>query len=107
MEKLYNKLVRDNIPEIIKANGQIPIVRVLDNDKYLSALNIKLQEEVSEYMTDNCLNELCDIIEVVYSIAIAKGFSENEVHKARLNKKIKNGAFEKRLFLEKVILEDK
>ena len=29
----YNKLVRDNIPNIIKNNGEIPITRLLNDDK--------------------------------------------------------------------------
>ena len=45
MEKVYNKLVRDNIPNIIKSNGEIPIIRILDNDEYKKELENKLYEE--------------------------------------------------------------
>lgn len=34
MEKIYNKLVRDNIPDIIKNNGEIPITKTLDEADY-------------------------------------------------------------------------
>ena len=102
-ETIYNKLVRDNIPEIIKGHGQTPVVRVLDDVEYLSALNEKLQEEVVEYMTDNTLEELCDILEVVYAIAKFKGYSESDIDTARGDKSARNGRFEKRIFLEKVV----
>ena len=76
-EIIYNKLIRDNISDIIKADGRVPVVTVLSDDKYINALNTKLQEEVNEYLADNSLDEICDILEVVYAIANAKGFSIN------------------------------
>ena len=102
MEKIYNKLVRDHIPEKIRSTGQNPVVKVLDDSKYLDALNKKLQEEVSEYLKDNCLEELCDILEVVYAIAKIKGYTHGDIETRRNNKNIENGAFENKLFLEKV-----
>ena len=106
MEIYYNKLIRDNIPEIIRANGQIPVVRTLDDDEYLEALTCKLQEEVAEYLNDNSIDELCDILEVVYAIAKAKGYPDSEISACRNSKNAKNGAFEKKLFLESVTSED-
>lgn len=46
----YKKLVRDYIPDIIKDNGEVPIVRILDDEEYLKELNKKLLEEVNEYL---------------------------------------------------------
>ena len=45
MIKNYNKLVRDNIPDIIKNNGGEPIIRILDDSEYKSELEKKLYEE--------------------------------------------------------------
>lgn len=45
MERIYNKLVRDNIPEIIKSNGELPITRKLTKQEYKIALENKLEEE--------------------------------------------------------------
>jgi len=103
MDTIYNKLIRDNIPEIIRGHGKIPVVRVLDDSDYIAALNEKLHEEVAEYMADNNIEELCDILEVVYAIAKAKGHSASEIDAMRMIKNKKNGAFEKKLFLEKVV----
>ena len=64
----FNKLVRDKIPEIIKGNGEVAVCRTLENDEYIKELNTKLKEEVFEYLEDNNVEELADIVEVVYGI---------------------------------------
>lgn len=99
---IYKKLVRDNIPEIIRTKGHTPVVRVLDDNEYRDALNHKLHEEVVEYLEGNCLEELCDILEIVYSIASARGYSERDIEDARQKKNTENGTFANRIFLEKV-----
>ena len=101
METIYNKLVRDNIPEIIRNSGGIPFVRVLGDDEFLAALNAKLSEEVAEYLESGAVSELCDILEVVYAIAETKGSLDLEL--GRREKSVANGGFEKKLFLEKVV----
>lgn len=105
MEKIYNKLIRDNIPEIIVSKGQTPVVRVLDDNEYHNILCKKLQEEVTEYLEDNCIDELSDILEVLFTIAKVKGYSDDEIALCREKKNKKNGLFQKKLFLEKVITE--
>jgi len=101
METIYKKLIRDNIPEIITAQGKIPIIRTLSDGEYLKALNHKLCEEVSEFLEDSCLEELCDILEVAFAIARAKGYTGKDIEDCRHMKNLKNGAFEKKLYLEK------
>ena len=44
--KIYNKLVRDKIINIIESEGRIAKYRILDNNEYKQELNKKLQEEV-------------------------------------------------------------
>ena len=68
MEKIYNKLVRDNIPEIIKNNGEKPIITILDDIRYKEELEKKLYEEyleVIESSGDSRIEELADMLEII------------------------------------------
>lgn len=96
----YKKLVRDNIPEIIKHNGQTPITRILSNEEYLKELNIKIQEELNEYLESGDVEELADLEEVLRAILDAKGVSIVEFETLRLKKAFKRGAFKKKIYLE-------
>ena len=99
MKRQINKLVRDNIPSICEKNNQIPETKILDNENYAAALRRKLEEEVEEYLTDNNIEELADIIEVVEALAENQGSSLNEVMEIKKQKQNKNGAFKKRIYL--------
>lgn len=97
---VFNKLVRDKIPEIAIANGQTPVTRQLDDEEYQSELHKKLQEEVTEYLEDVNAEELADILEVVYALGVRLGVSPEELEQLRVQKAEKRGGFEKRIFLE-------
>ncbi|MBP3596209.1 MAG: nucleoside triphosphate pyrophosphohydrolase [Clostridia bacterium] len=101
--KVYNKLVRDKIPEIISADSRKAVTRILDDKEYLNELNKKLEEEVSEYFEDNNVEELADIVEVIYGILNAKNIGLEEFENIRQSKVDKRGAFQEKIFLEKVI----
>ena len=103
--KIHNKLVRDKIPEIIEKENRRPITKILSKEEYISELNKKLQEEVKEYLEDNNVEELADIVEVIYGILDSKNVSIEDFESIRKNKIEKRGAFKERIFLEKV-LED-
>ena len=77
--RIYNKLVRDNIPEIIKNQGETPYVSVLDDKQYNTELRKKLKEEVREYLVSEEIEELADIIEVIEALAKYKGSSLEKV----------------------------
>jgi len=98
----YKKLVRDNIPDIIKNNGDIPVVRILDNEEYLKELNKKILEEVNEYLESGSIEELADIEEVIIGILDSKGKSRNDLEEIRQDKVKKRGAFKSRIYLEGV-----
>ncbi len=102
-EKNYNKLVRDKIPEIIKSDNCEPVIRILKEEEYIKELNIKLQEEMKEYLEDCNVEELADLVEVIYGILDYKKISLEEFEKMRIKKVEKRGAFKDRIFLEKTI----
>ena len=99
---LHNKLVRDRIPEIIRASGKSCVTRVLDDVEYIAALDLKLQEELNEYLADGDLEELADLLEVMMAAAKARGHDFSEVEAIRREKTAKRGGFDQRLFLESV-----
>ena len=98
--KIYNKLVRDKIPEIIKSEGREVKAKILYDEEYKKELNKKLQEEVREYLEDNNVEELADIVEVVYGILNSMDITIEEFEKIRKEKVKKRGAFNKKIFLE-------
>ena len=94
MKKLqYNKLVRDKIPEIIDASCKTCRTEVLSDDEYLKMLDAKLDEE------------LADLIEVIYAVAKARGYTLEELEQVRAEKAAKRGGFEKRILLKEVVEE--
>lgn len=99
--KKYNKLVRDNIADIIKAGGGVAHTKVLSDDhEYLKALTDKLIEEALEVQQTPVIEELADVLEVVQCITGQLNLSMEEVEIARQQKAKKNGSFKKRVFLE-------
>lgn len=107
MEKVYNKLVRDNIPNIIKANGEEPITRILNDEEYWEYLLKKDSEELEEVRTAVTLEErkkeLADKLELIIAMSRFSGFTLEDIIETADKKRQKNGGFEKRLLLEKVI----
>ena len=102
MGRIFEKLVRDRIPEIIEAQGETPLVEVLDDDAYIRCLDEKMQEELAEYLEDGSMAELADLLEVIHAAIVARGYSWDEVERMRVAKAQRNGAFEKKLFLRGV-----
>jgi len=100
--KSYKKLVRDRIPEIIRAAGKEPVTRVLDEKEYLKELTKKLKEEVAEFEAEPSVEELADIKEVIIAIREALGIHAGELEDVRRAKANKNGRFKKRIYLEEV-----
>ena len=104
--RVYNKLVRDNIPSIIKGNGEIPITRILSEEEYKKELEKKLYEEYNEVLEasgENRVEELADMIEVIRYLAKLEGDELEDVIRIADEKSSKRGAFNDRIFLEKVM----
>lgn len=103
-EKHYNKLVRDNIPAIIKGQGKKPVTEKIKNEKeFEEYLGKKLIEESKEYNETKQLEELLDVMEVLYSILHHKEIDLSDFEKKRLLKKKERGGFSERILLLKVV----
>lgn len=100
---IYNKLIRDNILEIIKKNWQKAIFHIADEKEYKEKLVLKLQEEVDEFKADFSNEELADILEVINAICDFKWIDFEELEKIKKEKQAKNWWFEKRIILEEVV----
>lgn len=96
---VYNKLVRDKIPEIIKNNGGECKTRILDDAEYIEMIDKKLDEELSEYHKDQNIEELADLLEVIYAACEARGYTVAELHKIREQKADKRGGFKDKILL--------
>lgn len=101
-EIIYNKLVRDNIPEIILNNDQKSSYHIATDEEYKNKLLEKLQEEVSEFITNKNEEELADIFEVIEYIITTFNFNKERILEKKEKKAEKNGKFDKKIILEKV-----
>lgn len=100
--KVYNKLVRDLIPQVIEKSGRKFDIHIAKDEEYAKLLEEKLQEEVNEYLEDKNLEELADVLEVLVGLAGSLGYAEEELFEKRLQKKEERGGFEERVVLERV-----
>ncbi|MBD3273323.1 phosphoribosyl-ATP pyrophosphohydrolase [Candidatus Dependentiae bacterium] len=105
-EKIFNKLIRDNIPQILKNRKVRFTAHILSGNDFLKELNNKLDEEINEYLQaknkTEALEELADILEVIKTILRELNISYDELEEIRLKKLNINGGFSKKIFLEKI-----
>lgn len=102
MVKKYSKLVRDRIPEIIEASGKTCVIEILSDEEYLRMVDAKLDEELAEYHKDQNLEELADLMEVIYAATIARGYTLEQLEQVRAEKAAKRGGFAERILLKEV-----
>jgi len=99
----YNKLVWDNVPEIIKGKGKDCEVRTLTDEEFDVELLKKVEEEASALpettSRQELIDELADVITVIEYIKERKSISELELADALERHVHRRGRFEKRLFL--------
>ena len=75
----YDKLVRDNIPKIIKNNGDKCEIEIVNNNLALNYLYKKLNEEVCELLLEKNIDEIIDVMEVLFAIGNKYGYSEKDI----------------------------
>lgn len=103
---VYNKLVRDLIPEIIEKDGKNCSTRILNDEDYAKELKKKMYEELEEYMeaenNEEALEELADVLELMHALAKVHGSDISTVEKIREQKQMKRGGFDDKVFLIEV-----
>ena len=95
---VMGKLVRDKIPEIIKNDGKTPIIEILSNEDYLKELDKELNEEVAEYQADKSVEEMADVLEVLFAIYEGRGHTVEELLHVRESKREKRGGFKDKIY---------
>lgn len=104
--QVYNKLVRDLIPNIIRESGSECDVRTLSEREFKRALVTKVVEEGQELMQASnkheMIDELGDLYEVIETLMMVYKIDKREIDNYRIKKNMTKGGFEDRVFLEKV-----
>lgn len=103
--KTYNKLVRDYIPDIIQSSGASCETMTLDQQAYIQALDTKLMEEFGEFRVHRDVEEIADMLEVLFAMAKVHGYSWLDVASAHKEKREKRGGFDRAILL-KTVTED-
>lgn len=101
--KVYDKLVRDRIPEIIESSGNKCEIEVVSDEIALEYLYKKLNEEVSELLEDKNLDEIADVMEVLFAIGSKYGYSEEDILNRRNAKRVNRGGFESNIILKNLL----
>jgi predicted house-cleaning noncanonical NTP pyrophosphatase (MazG superfamily) len=97
---MSEKLVRDRIPEVMAAHGQVGRFRTAGPQEILPLLIAKVQEEAAEIATSNgSAEEICDLLEVLEALAAHGGYSQKEIQALREERRRGRGGFDLRLVL--------
>lgn len=103
---VYNKLIRDRIPEILERSDKDFKVETLNHDRFILELKKKLEEELAEYQAattnENALEELADILEVIYCLTEVHKATFKELEQIRIDKAAERGSFKEKLLLIEV-----
>ncbi|MEI8249289.1 MAG: nucleoside triphosphate pyrophosphohydrolase [Candidatus Taylorbacteria bacterium] len=95
----YEKLVRDNIPEILDKKAVPYEKRIASPEEYKTELIKKLGEEVQEFLdASGDVDELADVIEVVE--ALKKLPEYQSVEEVRTKKREERGGFDARIIVK-------
>lgn len=102
MQTAFHKLIRDRIPEIIRADGYTCDIETMDEAEYQQALRQKLVEESCEVATaseQDLLSELADLHEVIEALMGSYNISSSTVKAVQEQRRTERGGFQQRLRL--------
>lgn len=104
------KLIRDKLPEMMRAEGLAVFDRRLDDADFDRALRAKLLEEAAEAVeaqgVEDLAGELADLSEVILALAQLHGLTAAEVEARRIAKRVERGGFDDRVYNAAVEAED-
>lgn len=96
----YDTLVRDRIPEIIRANDEMPETHVAADAEYGRRLREKLVEEAHEFAESGAVEELADVLAVVDAVCQHEDVTRDELERRVDEKEAERGGFGARIVLE-------
>lgn len=103
---IYNKLVRDKIPQVIEKTNKQFSTRVLSKEEYMVEVKKKMNEELEEYQeaitNEEAVEELADLLELIHAAAKVHGATTEQLEEVRRAKAEKRGGFDKKIFLIEV-----
>lgn len=101
---VYNKLVRDNIPNNISQKGEKVTIDKLESEELITELKAKVVEEALElYWSDtegNAIEEIADINEVLTAVCKNLNFETTQIASLAKKKREKSGGFSKGFILK-------
>jgi predicted house-cleaning noncanonical NTP pyrophosphatase (MazG superfamily) len=99
MNEKTQKLVRDKIPDIIRADGAEPVIHVATDEEYWAELKKKLHEEADEFTSSENTGEIADILEVLEAMLEHRGMTWDAMWEIKRLKAESRGTFTKRIIL--------
>lgn len=99
---IYNKLIRDKVPEMLKMEGKTPSVHIANDEEFWIKLKEKLVEETGEFFNKISEEELAEVLEILDKICMFKGMNKREIEFERKYKAKEKGGFNKRFILEEI-----
>jgi predicted house-cleaning noncanonical NTP pyrophosphatase (MazG superfamily) len=107
--KTFDKLVRDNLPDILHKDANVRdfSYTYITDDKLNEYVRNKLVEEATEVLNatsqKEVLAELGDLYEIMIKVATANGIKPHEIIHAASTKASKYGTFNKNIILKEII----
>ena len=104
------KLIRDQVPSLLRAKGIVVHERVMEQEEFIQRLKDKLLEEGEEVRqaqnTEELLEELADVLEVIQTLSSAAGLTMDEIERKRIEKRQVKGGFEEKIFNHRIDIEE-
>lgn len=104
-----DKLVRNNTPALLEKWGRICVTRTLDNEEYMQALAVALEDKMKDFQhsfrafdDEKAVRELADMCEIIGTIVAEIGIPQDSFDKIRESKVALKGDYTNKVFLESV-----